>query len=230
MKFGGWQQCSLIDFPGKISAVLFTEGCSFRCLYCHNPSLVLPTQFSSISIPQNEVLAFLEKRRTKLDGIVISGGEPTLHADLMDFIKAVRALGFAIKLDTNGSFPEKIEPLIAESLVDYWAMDRKASLARYPHIVGCDVDTSRIVKSSALIMGSGAAYEFRTTVVRELHPPSEIVAIASELAGAKKLVLQQFRPHVTLDPRLQNATAYTSEEMKDLCDLAKPFVLECTYR
>jgi pyruvate formate lyase activating enzyme len=230
MKFGGWQRCSLIDFPGKVSAVLFTQGCSFRCPFCHNPGLVLPDQFSDFSISEEEIFSFLEKRKGKLDGVVISGGEPTLHKDLPTFIRNVRSLGFEIKLDSNGSRPDVVETLIKENLVDYWAIDRKASLAHYHKITGIAIDTKLIEKTSQLIMDSPTPYEFRTTLIREYHPPEEILCIAKELSGAKRLILQQFRPAVTLDPKLQKATPYSDVEMESFLSLVKPHVQECSWR
>jgi len=230
MKLGGWQRCSLIDFPGKVSAVLFTEGCSFRCPFCHNPGLVLPQQFSPPQLSEEIVLDFLKKRQGKLDGVVISGGEPTIHADLPRFMQTIKGMGFAIKLDTNGDHPDIIEQLIAEKLVDYFAMDRKASLPRYEKISGVKIDPQDIVKSSQLIMQSGVPYEFRTTLVRELHPKEEAALIAQEIAGADRYVLQQFRPLITLDTKLQTATPYSDEEMDALCELARPFVKECSWR
>jgi len=230
MRFGGWQKSSLIDFPGKISVVLFTQGCTFRCPFCHNPGLVLPEAFSSESITEQEVLSFLERRKGKLDGVVISGGEPTIQKDLPEFITAVKALGFAVKLDTNGSRPSVVEQLLHENLVDYWAMDRKASLARYHILAGLAVDTSSILKTSELVMEATDAYEFRTTVIREYHSPEEIVQIGKELAGARRLILQQFRSAVTLDPLFQQATAFSGEEMELLCQSVRPYVGECSWR
>jgi pyruvate formate lyase activating enzyme len=230
MKFGGWQQCSLIDFPGKISAVLFTEGCSFRCPFCHNPSLVFPSQSTTPKITEEEVFAFLKKRQGKLDGVVISGGEPTIHADLPELIRTIKEMGFAIKLDTNGSCPEMVERLISERTVDYWAMDRKASLARYHLLTGVPCNTASVVASSQMVVNATDDYEFRTTVIRNLHSPEEIVQIGKELCGARRLILQQFRPAVTLDPALQHATAYSHEEMEQLCTSVKSYVKECSWR
>lgn len=230
MKFGGWQKTSFIDFPGKISAVLFTQGCTFRCPFCHNPSLVLPKSFSPSLITEQEVLSFLEERKGKLDGVVISGGEPTIHPDLPEMIRAIKKLGFAVKVDTNGSCPAMVEQLLSEKTVDYWAIDRKASLSRYPLLTGVDFDPSLVEKTSQMIRTSTVAYEFRTTVIRELHPPEELELIGKELAGAKLLVLQQFRPQVTLDPQMQHKTAYTDEEMESLCSLIKPYVRTVLWR
>lgn len=230
MKFGGWQQCSLIDFPGKVSVVVFTEGCSFRCPFCHNPSLVFPQLNSAPRITEDELFAFLEKRKGKLDGVVISGGEPTIHPSLPQLIRAIKKMGFSVKLDTNGSCPQMIEKLLSENTVDYWAMDWKASVARYHVLTGVQIDPAIIVKSSQLIRQATEEYEFRTTVIREFHSPEEIVQIGKELNGAHRLILQQFRPAVTLDPALQRATAYTKEEMDNLCDSIKPYIKECSWR
>jgi len=230
MKLGGWQRCSLIDFPGKVSAVLFTKGCSFRCPFCHNPGLVVPQQFDNEHLSEETVFEFLKERQGKLDGVVISGGEPTIHPDLPDFIRTIKELGFAVKLDTNGDHPDIIEKLVTEKLVDYWAMDRKASLPRYEKISGVKIDIEDIVKSSNLIIDSGVPYEFRTTLVRELHPKEEPMLIAQEIQGADRYVLQQFRPLITLDTNLQTASPYSDEEMESLCETARPFVKECSWR
>ena len=228
MKFGGWQKCSLIDFPEKISVVLFTKGCTFRCPFCHNPSLVLPGPTPCID--EEEVFAFLEQRRGKLDGVVISGGEPTIHEGLVPFIRTVKHMGFCVKLDTNGSRPEVVESLLKEGLIDYWAVDRKASLARYSQLVGVPLDPAIIVRASRLIMEATDAYEFRTTVIRELHSPEEVLQIAHELSGARRLILQRFRSDVTLDPALQKATAYSDEEMESLCQSVRPYIADCSWR
>jgi len=230
MKLGGWQRCSLIDFPGKISAILFTEGCSFRCPFCHNPGLVLPGQSKQATLSEKQVFEFLQRRQGKLDGVVVSGGEPTIHADLPEFLRKIKDLGFAVKLDTNGDRPDIVERLLSENLVDYWAMDRKASLPRYSQVSGIDLKPQTIEASSSLIMNSGLPYEFRTTLVRELHPPEEVGLIAEEIKGADRYVLQQFRPLITLDPKLQSASPYNDEEMEQLCKRARPLVKECLWR
>ena len=175
-------------------------------------------------------LKFLRERKGKLDGVVITGGEPTIHADLPDFIRAVKELGFFVKLDTNGSRPQVIEQLLAARCVDYWAMDRKASLARYHLLTGTEVDRAAIEKSTQLLIHGETDHEFRTTVIREFHPPEEVVQIGKELAGASRLILQQFRPEVTLDPQLRTATAYTHQEMEGLCATVRPYIANCSWR
>jgi pyruvate formate lyase activating enzyme len=216
MKFGGWHKSSLIDFPGKISVVLFTQGCTFRCPFCHNPDLVLPHRFTSCPISEEEVLALLEKRKKKLDGIVITGGEPTMHSDLKEFIKKVKSLGYALKLDTNGTIPEAIEDLLQEDLLDYVAMDIKASFPNYNKLTGAPVNIDSIEKSIRLIMERAKDYEFRTTIIKELHDAQEVAAIVKSIAGAKRYVLQKFRPDVTLDSSFQSYSACTDEEMSEL--------------
>lgn len=181
-------------------------------------------------ISQEEVFSLLEKRRGKLDGVVITGGEPTIHPALPDCVRRIRSMGFAIKLDSNGIRPDVIELLLRDRLIDYVALDRKASWKRYPLVAGVPVETDAIMRTSQLVMDSSIAYEFRATLVKELHPPEEVEQMARELAGAERFILQQFRPTVTLDPKLQQATPYSDEEMAELVDLASPYVGECSWR
>lgn len=228
MKFGGYRACSLVDFPGKISAVFFTQGCNFRCPFCHNPQLVLPPHNTSVS--EEVLLDFLKTREGKLDGVVISGGEPTIHPELPACIKRIKDLGFSVKLDTNGSHPNVIEALLQSGLVDYWAVDRKASLSNHSKLSGVQIDAKILSLSASLIMNATENYEFRTTVIQEFHPPEEIVAIAQEIAHARRYILQQFRPHTTLDPALGSFKAYDPVQMDDLCALARPYVQECSWR
>lgn len=186
----GLQKLTLLDFPGRVACTVFTAGCNFRCPFCHNASLVLGDEGEII--PEEEILAFLEARRGRLTGVCISGGEPTLQPDLVKFIRSVRALGYAVKLDTNGYRPEVIAALVDEGLVDYIAMDIKTSPERYSEVAGVDVDVDMIRASANIIMRMGVPYEFRTTVVRELHSREDFVKIGNWLAGAEKYFLQGF--------------------------------------
>lgn len=163
MKIGGIQKVSLIDFPANISCVVFTQGCNFRCRYCHNPELVYPQLFQK-EIPQEEVFEYLKKRKNLLEGVVITGGEPTIQADILDFIKEIRKLGYKIKLDTNGYVPEVLEKLIP--FLDYIAMDIKTSFDKveYSRICGIEIDIEKIIQSIKLIVESKKNFEFRTTV------------------------------------------------------------------
>ena len=161
MRIGGIQKISLIDFPGKVSTVIFTQGCNFRCEFCHNPSLVLPEMFNHV-IDDGEVLSFLESRKGLIDGVVLSGGEPTIQADLCQFIEKTKKMGFLIKLDTNGTNPDVLSDLYSKNLLDYVAMDIKHTLGKYSTIVGKNTDIQKIQQSISIIMNSGVDYEFRT--------------------------------------------------------------------
>lgn len=202
MVIGGFQKFSLADFPGKISAIVFTRGCNFRCPYCHNPELVDPTRYAP-EIPKEEVLRFLGSRRRQLQGVVLTGGEPTLHEDLPSFLAAIRELGFAVKLDTNGSNPDLLEAIIRDSLVDYIAMDIKAPLTAYPRIAGVPVKVAHIERSVRLVIGSGLPHEFRTTYECSLLSTEDMGAIAEIVRGCARYVVQSFRPSRTLDPALR---------------------------
>lgn len=229
MKIGGWQKFSLIDYPGKISAVIFTQGCRFRCPFCHNPELVVPEKFAE-SISAGEVLNFLESRKSRLDGVVISGGEPTMQPDLIDFISQLKKMGFSVKLDTNGSFPDALENLIQEKLVDYVAMDIKSPLSKYAAHTNSDIKEEYIKKSIELIKKSGLDYEFRTTVVKEQLSPEDLFAIGQILSGSKRYILQKFIPKKTLNENFMEAETYTDEEFDDFCSRLKPMVDECFWR
>ena len=168
MRIGGFQKFSLIDYPDFISAVVFTQGCNFRCPFCHNPELVLPDSFGP-TIDSEYILNFLNHRKGKIDGVVLTGGEPTLQPDLLSFLKKIKAMSFMIKLDTNGTRPEVVRNALDENLLDFIAMDIKAPLNFYSEISGVDVDTGSITKSIDLILTSGIDYRFRTTWVPRLH-------------------------------------------------------------
>jgi len=212
MVIGGFQRFSLIDYPKKISAVVFTFGCNFRCHYCHNPELVDPSLLNGI-LEEEFILNFLKARINKLDGITITGGEPTLHRDLNKFISKVKNLGFLVKLDTNGSFPDVLRELIKDNLIDYIAMDIKATKEKYKEVINADIDLDKIEESIKLIMDSGIDYEFRTTVVRSQLLIEDIISIAKMIEGAKLFVIQRFIPTKTLDPDFINEKSYSDEEL-----------------
>ncbi|MDR0740369.1 MAG: anaerobic ribonucleoside-triphosphate reductase activating protein [Puniceicoccales bacterium] len=196
MQIGGIQRFSSIDFPGNLAAIVFTMGCNFRCPFCHNPELVIggPDMLS-----EEYVLQFLSMRVRQLEGVVISGGEPTLQPDLSDFIEKVRAFGFQIKLDTNGSRPDVLGYLIARKMLDFIAMDIKHVWARYAYAAGLQsVAIEKIQQSVALLMASGIDYEFRTTVIRDFHNPQDIVALSEQIRGARRYAVQEFIPEKTL--------------------------------
>lgn len=182
MKIGGLIKFTLIDFPGRPAAVVFTQGCNFRCRYCHNPELVYPHLFSE-PMPQEEVMAFLKRRQGTLEGVVVTGGEPTLHEDLLEFLSAVKQLGYAVKLDTNGTRPDVIRQAIEKKLVDYIAMDLKAPLDKYSVITGVDANSAVLQQSVDLIQQSGIAYEFRTTYDKEVLTDEDIKAVSDSVQG-----------------------------------------------
>jgi len=190
MKIVGLQKNSFVDYPKKIAAVLFLAGCNFDCWYCHNQDVCNNT--TGISYSEKEILTFLEKRKKLLDAVVITGGEPLVSGDLLPFIKKVRALGYAVKLDTNGTFPKPLKKLIDAGVIDYIAMDIKATYKQYAEIVQRDVDIAAIKKSISLIMNSGIDYEFRTTVVPQLTK-EDILEMVSYIQGARLYALQQYR-------------------------------------
>lgn len=201
MLLGGLQKLSLIDYPGKIAAVVFAIGCNFRCGFCHNPELVLPDLVKKQPrISTADFFKFLRLRRGKIDGVVVSGGEPTLHQDLPDFIGQIKKLGFLAKLDTNGSCPEMLRILLQRKLLDYIAMDIKSSPGRYHRACGLTkVNLSAIQQSIDLIKNSGLAHNFRTTLAPDAVSEKDISQIRQWLGSAGvKLVLQEFRPEKTL--------------------------------
>ncbi|MCX5782015.1 MAG: anaerobic ribonucleoside-triphosphate reductase activating protein [Elusimicrobia bacterium] len=193
MKIGGFQKFSLIDYPGKIAAVIFTQGCNFRCPYCHNPELVLPELFEE-GPSVDEILKFLEFRKGKLEAVVITGGEPTLQNDLSGIIKRINELGYSVKLDTNGTNPDVLKSLIDQKLIDYIAMDIKAPFEKYDELAGIKSDLKKIKESIRLIMISGIDYEFRTTVVKYLLTEKDVEILKAEFSNAKRYVLKDFNP------------------------------------
>jgi pyruvate formate lyase activating enzyme len=185
-------ETSLIDYPGRVAAVLFTAGCNFRCPFCHNPELVLPERIRELRpLALDEVLSFLSERRGFLDGLVVTGGEPTIQGDLAGFLTEVKQLGFLVKLDANGSRPGVLEDLIGRGLVDYVALDVKAPFERYPEFAGVEVNLEDIRRSIALVREKAPDYEFRTTVAPGLRV-EDLRAIGALLAGARKWFLQTF--------------------------------------
>ncbi len=229
MHVKGWVKSSLLDYPGRIAASLFCGGCNFRCPNCHNADLVLDPQ-GRPDVPEEEIWSLLERRQGLLDGVVISGGEPTLQADLASFARRARRLGYAVKLDTNGYRPEVLEDAIAEPWVDYVAMDVKAPLEKYDQLSGVAVDTARIERSIDLLLAGPVAYEFRTTVVPGLLVKEDIARIAQRIAGARAYYLQQFVAHNTLDPDMLALEPYPPERVQAMADLARPWVQEVQVR
>jgi len=239
MIIGGLEKMTLIDYPGQVAAIVFTKGCNFRCHFCYNPLLVWPDKetdekkyektYSTIS--EDEFFLFLRDRRGKLDGVVITGGEPTLHQDLPDFIKKIRALGYKIKLDTNGTNPEALAGLLKEKLLDYIAMDFKAPLAKYEKVVGVKIDCQNLEKSVKMIINSGLPYEFRTTVVPGLHEISDFESMGAVLRGAEAWYLQKFKSDTPLvDRNLEEKRPFSDQDMQKIAEIGKKYVKICEVR
>ncbi len=205
----------MIEYPGKIGAVIFSQGCNFRCPYCHNPELVDPGRYGDC-LGEEEVFSFLEKRRGKLEAVTVTGGEPTLHADLPLFLTRLKGLDYLVKVDSNGSHPDMIEELLREKLVDYIAMDVKAPLGKYDAIAAVRVDRRKIKRSIDIILASGIGYEFRTTVPRSLLEKDDLLAIGRLIKHARRYTIQKFVPSKTLNPSFLKETTYSDEELLTL--------------
>lgn len=230
MILAGLQATSLIDYPGRVSSVAFISGCNFRCPYCHNPALAMGHYPERIS--EKDLLAFLLPRRKLIDGVVVSGGEPTLHPGLAQLCRSIHNLGLAVKLDTNGSRPEVLEDLIRDHLVDYVAMDIKTALDRYGPPIA-DTEAYRgVTRSIQILMDSDLDYEFRTTCVRPFVDGPAVASIAATIRGARHYVLQAFRPVTVLNPDHFKDTnhGYAPAEMERLRQTALPFVDRCSVR
>ena len=192
MKIGGLVKFTLIDFPGRPAAIVFTQGCNFRCRYCHNPELVYPHLFNS-SMPEEEVWSFLQRRQGTLEGVVVSGGEPTLQEDLVSFMAKLKAMGYQTKIDTNGTRPEILRELIDKKLVDFIAMDLKAPFDKYAAITGVEANSTILQQSMDLIRQSGLEYQFRTTYDKEVLTESDIATL-SQLTQGKNYKVQECLP------------------------------------
>ncbi len=221
MKICGLQKLSMVDYPGKIAATVFTGGCNLRCPFCHNALLV--TRLSeSAQLETESVLQFLSKRRGLLEGVVLTGGEPLLQPDAADFLREVKKMGFSVKLDTNGCFPDALARILEEGLADYAAMDIKNSPEKYALTVGVpDFDLTPVQESIRLLKSSGIDYEFRTTAVRELHTAEDIRAIGRWLRGAPRYFLQNFEDSGNLIGT--GLHGFSEPELRQLSGEAEPY-------
>lgn len=228
------QPFTMLDFPGHTACIIFLAGCNFRCPYCHNSEFVLPEKIAKIKddfISEDALFRFLEKRKGLLDGVVITGGEPTIHKNLPQFIKKIKDMGFLFKLDSNGTNPEMLEQLLKENLLDYVAMDIKGSPENYAKCTGAPVDLEKITKSRDLIMNSGVDYEFRTTIMPKLHNIEEIKKILAFIKGAKRYYLQNFRPDGgCLNPDFEKEQGFAPHEMTYFFETIKLEITECGVR
>ena len=239
MKIGGLEKLTLIDYPSHLAAIIFTQGCNFRCHFCYNPQLVWPKTVSGEKnkeegyqgISLDDLFLFLKERVGKLNGVVITGGEPTMHPDLPKFAKQIKELGYDIKLDSNGTNPRMLEAMIKEKLVDYIAMDIKAPWNKYEQVVGVRLDLPSLEKSVKIIKESGLPYEFRTTVVPELHNLEDIEAMGKMIAGADAWFLQAFKSDTELvDDSFRGKEAFSGIKMEELAAAGRKYVPNCRVR
>lgn len=226
MKIGGIQKMSLGDYPGKLSAAVFTIGCNMRCGYCHNPELVSPERFAD-TIPIDSIMEFLQSRVGKLEGIVVSGGEPTIHQDLPEFIAEVKQLGFLVKLDSNGTNPSMLKDLIDNQLIDFVAMDIKGPLDKYIEIAARPLNLDAIQESVRLLINSPSiGHEFRTTIVSGQLEVEDFKSIGQLLDGAERFALQKFVAGKTISPSFELSTSFTDEEMNRARQILLPHIRE----
>jgi len=224
MKVTGIQKLTLLDYPGVVACTVFTAGCNFRCPFCHNSMLVLPEQINDDCLTDDEVFDFLRKRRGVLDGVAVTGGEPLLHADMPEFLERVKALGYKIKLDTNGSNPELLAEIIGERLVDRVAMDIKNAPEDYVRTIGLkEFDIAPVEMSKELLLGGSMDYEFRTTVVKGIHTRESLIGAARWIRGAKEYYLQQFKDSGSLILP-DGLEAYDEKQMHALADAVRDYV------
>ena len=213
MLISGFEKNSLLDYPGKISSIIFTYGCNLDCSYCHNPELVIKPFQRESSISEDTVLSYLAKRKGVIDALVITGGEPTLQHDLITFIKKVKDIGYLVKLDTNGVLDKIVKEILELDIIDYWAMDIK-----YPSEYYTDygIDIKSIQNSIKYIMENSRDYEFRTTYVKGIHNIEDAESIGEMIRGAKRYYIQNFRKGKTIDRTLDNTNSFTEKELKEI--------------
>ena len=223
---GGVQKVSLVDYPGHVAAALFTVGCNMRCGYCHNPELVLADRYAD-SIPEEDILLFLESRIGKLDSVVISGGEPTMHEGLPRLAARIKAMGYLVKLDSNGTHPGMVAQMIENGTLDFMAMDIKGPIEKYQAIAAYPIDVVAVQQTIELLKGSHIGYEFRTTVVKSQLTPEDFVSIGQLVQGAPRFALQRFRPGKTLHPAFRHEITYSDKEFEVLKDIMERYVHEC---
>jgi len=237
MKIGGLERLTLIDYPGKIAATVFTVGCNFRCPFCYSSEIVVPEKIKNqFIIPEKEFFDFLNERKDLLEGVVICGGEPTIHQDLLDFIKKIKEKGFLVKLDSNGSNPEMISDLIKEKLIDYVAMDIKGPKEKYELMTGLGKKWSKkmmddIEKSINILKNSEIDYEFRTTVIPDVLIKEDLLKIANWISPAKKYYLQNYRAEKeTINPEFMKKKPYSEEFLLEVQNEIKSFFDTCKVR
>lgn len=240
MIIGGLEKLSLLDYPDHLAAIIFTQGCNFRCHYCYNPLLVLPREGEDEKnkkekgfplLSSEDLFLFLRERYGRLDGVVITGGEPTLHRDLPTFIRKIKKIGYDVKLDTNGTNPEILAELIEKKLIDYIAMDLKAPLDKYAETVGIKMSCNNLKKSVKIILKSGLPHEFRTTVVPGLLEKDDFRKMGELIKGADNWYLQVFKSDTDLvNSSYRGRKAFSAKQMKELAAVGAQAVGKCAVR
>lgn len=229
MEIAGFNKITLLDYPHHLASTIFLRGCDFRCPFCHNSSLVLPSKNDGHSISEEDILSYLKKRSSILEGVCITGGEPTLQKNLISFIDKIKKIGLEVKLDTNGNHPETIEQLISQQLIDSIAMDIKNSLSCYGETIGIpNFDTSKIEHSVSLIQNSNLSYEFRTTIVKEFHTEQTIKEISQWLKGSNIYYLQSFEDSGNLIG--SNLSPHSKETLTNFQKIASSYIQQVFIR
>ena len=230
LKIVGFSKTSLLDWDGHVVATVYLQGCNWRCLYCHNPELV-PLEPTYDELEFEQIAEYIRDNSDFLDGVAISGGEPTIHPDLPILIAKIRDLGMKVKLDTNGSNPEMLEDLLGSGMLDYVAMDIKAPLnEKYREITKVNVDLEAVKRSISLLMTSGVGHEFRTTVIPFLLEEKDIESIAAFIGGAQKYALHQFKNEKTLEKKMELVSPYPEEKLRAMADISKRYVRKVVVR
>jgi pyruvate formate lyase activating enzyme len=224
MVIAGLEKNTLLDYPNRVAAIVFTYGCNLRCPYCHNPELVTEPFNRRDIVTQKYFFDFLKKRKGKLDGVVITGGEPLIQKDIDIFLKKIKKLGFLIKLDTNGSYPGKLKSLIKKALLDYIDMDVKYPKELYEQGLNGGKKVPNILKSIQTIRDSGLEYSFRTTYVKSIHTVESVDEICKMIQGADTYYIQNFRAGKTIDPSLTSSLSFSKKELKDMKGRASHYV------
>lgn len=224
LKIGGLEKVSLLDYPGKVSSVLFTYGCNLRCPFCHNPELVIHPLGKDVKLKEDEVLDYLQERKGLIDAVVITGGEPLIYKDIDLFIEKIKKMGFLVKLDTNGFFPKELKELLKKDLLDYIAMDVKWAEDSYVEFSKDKKAVEKVKESIKIIMRSGIDYEFRTTFVKGIHDIEDGEKITSMIPNAMKYYIQNFRSGKTIDETLDTSNSFTEKELKEILRGAKKHI------
>ena len=231
LKIGGLQKLTLIDYPGKLAATVFLIGCNFLCRFCYAAELVLPKRIKKQPvIPEKDFFKFLKEKKGLLEGIVICGGEPTIHNDLPNFIKKIKRLGYLVKLDTNGSNPKILKSLIDKKLIDYVAMDIKAPKEKYAKVTGKKINFKNVEESIKILKESEIDYEFRTTIVPGLLKKEDVLKIVHWISPTKKYFLQNFRAEKTIDSKFEKVKPYPTKYLLEIKKAISPFFEVCQIR